>query len=871
LIEHVLRYQKLGWFLFPVYGMNGDTCACGKKNCSSPAKHPIPNDGLNAATNDEQVLRDWWAAYPDASIGLVLKASNLIALDVDNYIEKEITDLERLEVLSKTLGDLPETVVNVSGSGEGYHFIFKSPPFPVRGVIGGVVVRSNAYIILPPSAHKSGGQYKFEVSPDEAEIAELPELWQEALRKTATVGTVGVPDDEPEWLAEIPDEQRIADMRTHLEREEGEIKGKSSPGTTFNVIRSAIRRHGVRDQEAALLAAQEIYDVKCVPPWGDRLGRHVWTAYERATNPAWGEHYRPDSDRLDELGFDTTSTPITKIERNVSQDELVAALKVAKDRLGRAANTKKKLASTYLSRVLKGERLTQKVDEEVEALKLTLRTLAEHSPSDTSARAIAEVLAHSCPTLSTDQLIGMVSKFRTAIPPKDAVQQSELPPPCDDEELRGQLIGAREEGSVKSCGSNIERILRYSTELRDNIRFNELTKDIEIWGGRFQETPKGVLDVAIMNWLGEKWALFVSDKDVGAQLGLVARVVGTYNPVAEYLRGVKWDGVSRIDTWLADYCGADDTTYNRRIGAMWMISAAARGLQPGSKVDSVLVLEGIQGTKKSSCFAMLAGAWFSGTPLVLGNKDSYQITTSTWIIELAELSSLRAGEIEAHKAFLTSAEDKFRPPYGKVPETFLRHCVFGGTTNEHEYLQDPTGNRRYWACRVQGTIDIDGLREDRDQLWAEATFRYLSAELNPDRADPSSCPGERWWFTPQEADEAAKIINERRAEDPYVSMIKAWASRRAAPGPGINPARHRFTFVDCAKNALELDPSEMQRQSKQITRALRAAGFERIVVDETDFWQKAGTVVHEAQSVAPEPQGEPQVEAPEPPTTPDTN
>ncbi len=865
MIEHVLKYAALGWKLLPIWWVLPDgSCACADHHCTSPGKHPITRHGLQDATDDVLQLRAWWSEWPDANIAAAMQASGLIAYDCDLYHN----DLEKLTTLENTLGQLPESLVQLSGSQEGYHFIYKSTNCPVRGVHGGVVVRSQAYILLAPSIHVKG-QYHWEVSPDQAEIAELPDSWKEALRKTATVGTVGIPDDEPEWLAEVPQEQRIEDMKAHLEREPGEIKGVSLPGHTFNVIRTAVRRYGVHNSEAALLAAQEIYDPKCQPPWGDRLGRLVWSAYERATNPPWGEHYKPDSEYLDEIGFEAETQIAKKPEKKISHDELVSALESARDKLKRSTNPTKKREGKLLARVLKHQSLTEHPDDDhVEALRATLRALAKWSPSGTKDLAIAQVLAEtpSCASLSTDQLLVFVSKYRAAVPPKDAAAQSELPPPADDEELRGQLIGSREEGTVKSCGSNIERILRYSTELKGNIRFNNLTKDIEVWEGRFAETSKGVLDTAIANWLGPQWNLFTSREAVGEQLTFVAREGNNYNPVEEYLRGLKWDRVPRIDKWLHDYCGADDTYYNQRVGSMWLISACARGISPGCKVDSVLVLEGGQGSRKSTSLSILGGDWFSGTPLVLGDKDSYMVAGSTWIIELAELSSLRAGEVESHKAFLTSAVDTFRPPYGKVLEKFPRYCVFGGTTNEHEYLQDATGNRRYWACRVGETIDTAKLREDRDQLWAEAVYRYLSAEINPHLADMDA-PGERWWFTPEESLDASTAIASRKAEDPWVGMIRDWVGRQSRPGPGTTAARYKFTLADVAKHALELSPMDMSKQVKHITRALREAGFESSDVGDQRFWMKKGTVVHEAQGVAVEPQSE----SPAPPEPPDSN
>lgn len=823
MIEHALRYAALGWHVFPVWWIVDGACACGDASCTSPGKHPTTRNGLSEATSDAARVTTWWTETPAASIGVVMAPSGLCALDVDIYHD----DLTKIATLEQSLGPLPLTVVQQSGSGEGMHFIFRAPPHEVRGVVGGVVVRARAYIIVAPSTHKSGNTYAWEpgMGPGEVEVAEFPAAWQEALKKVAQVGEAGVPsaDSEPAWLRAVPDEQRVADMRAHLTREPGEVKGQSRPGMSFDVARSAARAYAVRDPQVVLDAMLEIYDPKCVPPWGHRLGRHVYTAYNRAHAPAWGSHYVPAESRLDNLGLAELAAALPDPPRTTALD-LIAELQASRDRLRRSSNPKKKRDGMLLSRILRGDSLADKPEDEDP--QLAMRVLAQWSPRGATDVQLAERLMVSCRGMSAEELVAGIAAARL-LPRETAVvrDQSLLPPPATDDELRSQLRPGKEEGSVAASGPNISRVIRYARDLRGRLRFNLLTKDIEVDTGFFFETPKGVLDVAIANWLSERWNINASTSVVAEQISLVARTTGAYNPVAMYLEALAWDGVRRLDEWLIKYCGAQDTPYNRRIAAMWMIAACARGVSPGCKVDNVLVLEGIQGSRKSSTFAALGDPWFSGTPLVLGNKDSYQITSSTWIIELAELSSLRAGEVEAHKAFLSAASDKYRPPYGKVPESFDRHCVFGGSTNELEYMQDSTGNRRFWAVRVADTIDVDGIRRDRDQLWAEAHHRYLHADVTPDRADPA-CPGERWWMSQAEEVEAAVVIAERRAEDPWVGLILEWLGRQSMPGPGVASPRKIHTLAEVAKGALSLEISDLPRYQRQVARSMREAGME---------------------------------------------
>ena len=203
-----------------------------------------------------------------------------------------------------------------------------------------------------------------------------------------------------------------------------------------------------------------------------------------------------------------------------------------------------------------------------------------------------------------------------------------------------------------------------------------------------------------------------------------------FHPVRDYLGGLKWDGTPRLDAWLTTYLGAEASDYGRFVGRSFLVAAVARVMHPGCKMDTVLVLEGEQGSMKSTAVAALAGEWFTDTPIFIGSKDAMQALHGKWIVELAEMDAVIRAEPSGSKAFFTSSTDDFRPPYGRRTEHHPRQCVFMGTVNLDAYLKDSTGNRRYWPVRC-GAIDMDGLKRDRDQLWAEAVERYRS--------------GERWW------------------------------------------------------------------------------------------------------------------------------
>jgi predicted P-loop ATPase len=198
------------------------------------------------------------------------------------------------------------------------------------------------------------------------------------------------------------------------------------------------------------------------------------------------------------------------------------------------------------------------------------------------------------------------------------------------------------------------------------------------------------------------------------------------NELTDWLDSLHWDGEPRLDCWLKTYCGASDSEFTREAGRCWLLAAVARAYDAGCKFDHMLVLEGEQGIGKSSVFEILAGDWFDELGKFDG-KDSAEKLAGVWILEISELAGLKKSDVETVKSFLTNRSDRYRPPYGRRVEEFPRTCVFGGTTNAHNYLSDSTGNRRFWPIHCK-LINIQGLRENRSQLIAEAVQRYRQGE-----------------------------------------------------------------------------------------------------------------------------------------------
>ena len=204
-----------------------------------------------------------------------------------------------------------------------------------------------------------------------------------------------------------------------------------------------------------------------------------------------------------------------------------------------------------------------------------------------------------------------------------------------------------------------------------------------------------------------------------------------FHPVQDYLAGLRWDGIARIDQWLTTYGGAEDSAYTRAVASIVLMAAVRRVRQPGCKFDELLVLISRQGTLKSSALRALCpnAAWFTDDlPLGVSSKEVIERTGGKWLIEAGELQGFGRRDAEQLKAFLSRQVDgPVRLAYGRLPLERPRQFINVGTTNAEQFLQDWTGNRRYWPIRVS-RFDVDALVRDRDQLWAEAAHREAAGE-----------------------------------------------------------------------------------------------------------------------------------------------
>ncbi len=205
------------------------------------------------------------------------------------------------------------------------------------------------------------------------------------------------------------------------------------------------------------------------------------------------------------------------------------------------------------------------------------------------------------------------------------------------------------------------------------------------------------------------------------------------HPVKAYLEGLTWDGEERLDRLVIDYLGAEDNALTRAMTRKHFTAAVARIYEPGVKYDYCLILVGPEGCGKSTLFATMGGEWYNDSLTTMDGKEAMEQLSGGWVFELPEITALKRSEVESIKSFLSRQCDAYRRAYGQRVVRYPRQCVFGGTTNEEYFLTSKTGDRRFWVVAVNPELRTHryfrrDLRRDRDQIWAEAVYRYRQGE-----------------------------------------------------------------------------------------------------------------------------------------------
>jgi hypothetical protein len=668
--------ERLGWPVFPIYGISDGLCACGKADCSRPGKHPIgklaPRGFLDATTNLD-VITAWWSAYPSANIGVPTgAASGLVVLDVD----VDMGGFDGLHDIQAANAPLPETAMSLTGGG-GYHYLFAHPGDgvmirnSVRTLGEGLDVRGDGgYIIVPPSSHASGRTYEWEGSchPTTTPLAALPD-WLRGLLIAPPKSTAAPPPRDP--------------------------AGKLWPRQVAR-LRAALGYLDPEPYDTWLMVGMALHST------GDPAAFDLWTSWAIAS-----AKFDPDDHARRWESFRRDSG-------GVSLGSLFAAAKQA----------------GYAPPASEPPPEPPPVDEEppgppsapFQAIHMALRRAKNGEPYGSAAN-IAEILGNHPAwkgVLAFDAMSNQITKRQPPPYPKSAVG------PWKDADEIATAIWLEREFDLRAGGSLISAVANLLA------RYDE-----------FHE---------VRAWLDQLPA---------------------------------WDGTDRLTAFFSDYCGSPQTPYTAAVGRAFFVSAVARVMAPGCKVDTMLVLEGEQGIGKSQLILALFGkAWHIEISYAPGSLDFYQALRGTWCAEFGELASFDKSDMSKVKQVLSQVQDTYRASFGHHVETHPRQTIFVGSTNKREWGLDETGLRRFWpiACKE---VNLDAIRDMREQLWAEGLARYQA--------------GETWWEIP----DAKQEQDFRYDADAWEETVSKWIEtrERLAPGPftvndvylgaihGTNPSR----------------------------------------------------------------------------------
>ena len=290
-------------------------------------------------------------------------------------------------------------------------------------------------------------------------------------------------------------------------------------------------------------------------------------------------------------------------------------------------------------------------------------------------------------------------------------------------------------GSIKSTAKNIIHILENDPLLSGHL-WHDLFSGFDLVKGGLPWDRKATQwgnrdDANLRIYLEENYGVTGKDKIKDAKDAVFTR--NRVHPIRDYLNGLTWDGVPRLDTLIVDYLGAADTVLNRAMTRKHFAAAVARVMNPGCKYDYCLIITGAEGIGKSTLFAVMGGEWFNDSLVTMEGKNGMEQARGGWVIELPELGSIKRSDVEQVKAYISRQDDTYRPAYGTVVEKHPRQCIFCGTTNETYFLKGDTGNRRFWVMaanpdvRKHSDVKAD-LMAERDQIWAEAVEVWRKGE-----------------------------------------------------------------------------------------------------------------------------------------------
>lgn len=425
--------------------------------------------------------------------------------------------------------------------------------------------------------------------------------------------------------------------------------------------------------------------------------------------------------------------------------------------------------------------------------------------------------------------------------------KTKLPGDVNQDNWKDKLERTKK-GEIEATISNLKLILLFDEIFFGKLTLNEFAQTIHVVGALPWNKSKEFRvwddddEAGLLEVLETKYDVY-SPAKTGSALRL-ASVCNKFHPVKEFLSKVTWDGTPRLDTLFVDYLGAEDSPYTRAVTRKAFTAAVARVMKPGCKYDYVVTLVGAEGLRKSSLLNEMGGRWFSDSFTTVEGTKAFEQIQGAWIVEIAELSAFNRSETNAIKSFVTRRTDKFRAAYARTTKDLPRQCVFFATTNDMEFLEGHTGNRRFWPVYVTKKYEGSTIYEKSalggevilglpvQQLWAEAKHYFEQGEkLYLDENLEAVAHGMQDEFSQQDT-RLGRILNYLDMEfpdtwDDMLKMEKKEYVNNPVRGQYGSYTEQRDTFctAELWELALGLDLKDFSNyKAKELTALMRRMG-----------------------------------------------
>ncbi len=730
--------ERLGWRVVPLHSAENGRCSCpAGENCKSGGKHPWLSDWAKEASDDPAIVEGWFTQRPRSNLGVATGEASGF------FVLDVDTDHDgnlTLAELEEEHGELPLTVQAETGSG-GSHYLFALPDFEVTNSAGkvgkGLDIRGTGGQIVVAPSKSLKGPYRWVHSPFDTEIADAPEWLLELIETEAPAATT---TKAPARVVFPPASPEVLEQaREALEKHGPAIDGEGMGGGLHTVMAAAMLTHdfALTDEEAWPLLCE--WNETCQPPWD--------------------------------------------IEADGGDDSLRERL-----RRGRKYG--------------KGEYGTKRTADAVRTARAWIDTWRnEGEDSDKALELVAKIRALKFDDPAKRAVVEKELSISTGI----GVRALALPPAHLKAEAKIETgPTATYDFDISPAGvphSNLANVHQVLQKEKRVIWFDEFLQKVLVDDGDKPREWSDIDDARLARHMQRNLGMIkVSPQQVNTAVHDYAHL-HKRDSVRDAFEGLKWDGNKRIALFFKRGLGAADNEYSRAASANFWKSMVVRVLRPGAKVDTMVVLEGPQGLKKSTAWQAAVGSeLFAESSESIQSKDFFQALPGKLLVEIGEMDGFSKADVTAVKRVLSCQVDRYRPSYGRAAMDFPRRGIFVGSTNKDDWQRDDTGGRRFWPIRAE-KIDVEWITAVREQCVAEAIAAIKA--------------GETWWEMPLAATEAEQ--EERRQLDPWEDLI--------AEGVGNMP---EVGVLHVLKNICNLPEAQMDRGAQmRVGSILKRLGYVR--------------------------------------------